>query len=561
MREGAEEDAAETQVAANVPPPKPSSAFRRWLSIGVNVALFGIAIAVLRKILTQYPFADVVESLHHIGWPYIWTSMALTILGYGALVGYDYVSLRLARHPMKLRDMWRASFVSQAMQNSAPVAIVAGGGIRYRLFTRLGISGAETAAVVAGNLMTFVLGLLAVAGISFVIAPVSIPPSMHLPIKSLRTVGIVFLVLVVVAVVLAERRIGTVRIWRWKFDLPTGKTLREQMGVSVADWLLSSTALYVLMLAGGPVPFVRFLSAFLLAQIVTQVLPLPGGIGVFEAAILLMRPHQVQATLATAALLVYRVVYYLVPLFAATAILALESSRKHKRDTSPAIRVARELAPHLFAILTFIAGLVLLAFNTVPEQSQGFEWLGHLVRLAVIEGSHFIGSLVGTGLLLLAFGLERRLRSAFHLTVGLLLLGIPAALLRSVDIPSAALLTLLLMLLLTARGEFDRTIPLTEEPLNAGWLAAVIVAVAGIGWLGIYLRVNHQYSSSLWWRFALDQDAPRTLRVAIGVLMAVVIFFGARLVSQARRSLRVRGRKASGAAPAKTRKRAATRRP
>jgi phosphatidylglycerol lysyltransferase len=540
-------------------PDTQGSSWKRWLSLGINVVLFGIAIVVLRKILTQYPFAEIVKSLHHIRWPFIWASVALTVLGYAALVGYDYVSLRLARHPIALRNMWRASFISQAMQNSAPMAIVAGGGLRYRLFTRLGVTGAETAAVVAGNLMTFVLGLLAVAGISFVIAPVSIPTSFHLPVKSLRTVGVLFLLLVVTAVVMAERRIGTIRIWRWSFDLPTGKTLREQMSVSVADWLLSSTALYVLMLAGGPVPFPRFLSAFLLAQIVTQVVPLPGGIGVFEAAILLLRPHQVHATLATAALLVYRVVYYLIPLFAATAILALEASRKHKQDTTPAVRVARELTPHVFAVLTFIAGLVLLVFNTLPEQWGGFMWLGHLLRLAVIEGSHFIGSLVGMGLLLLAFGLERRLRSAFHLTVGLLLIGIPAALLRAVDVASAIVLVALLLLLLTARGEFDRTIPLSEEPLHAGWLVAVIVAVAGIGWLGIYVQVSHQYTSSLWWRFALDQDAPRTLRVAISVLMAALIFFGARLVSRARRSRRVSGKATSAAARAKTPRREETR--
>jgi phosphatidylglycerol lysyltransferase len=533
---------------------KPRSPFRRWLSIAVNVVLFGIAIVVLRKILTQYPLAEIVQSLHHIGWPYIWASVGLTALGYGALVGYDYVSLRLAHHPIALRNMWRASFISQAMQNSAPMAIVAGGGLRYRLFTRLGVTGAETAAVVAGNLMTFVLGLFAVAGISFVIAPVSIPASFHLPVKSLQPVGIIFLVLVGVAMVLAERRIGTIRIWRWTLELPTGKTLREQLGVSVADWLLSSTALYVLMLAGGPVPFPRFLSGFLLAQIVTQVIPLPGGVGVFEAAILLLRPHEVRAPLATAALLVYRVVYYLIPLIAATAILALEASRKRKQDTSPAVRVARELTPHVFAVLTFIAGLVLLVFNTLPEQWGGFMWLGHLLRLAVIEGSHFIGSLVGMGLLLLAFGLERRLRSAFHLTVGLLLLGIPAALLRAVDVASASILVVLLLLLLTARSEFDRTIPLTEEPLQAGWLVAVIVAVAGIGWFGIYVQVSHQYTSSLWWRFALDQDAPRTLRVALSVLMATLIFFGARLVSRARRSRR-QVAKGSSAAREKTRRR------
>ncbi len=514
---------------------KPASQLRRRLSLAVNIALFAVAIVVVRHILTEYKFAEIVSSLHRIGWPYIWASFALTVLGYGALVGYDYLSLRIAGHPIGLRRMWSASFISHAVQNSAPVAIVAGGGLRYRLFSRLGITGTETAAVVAGNVLTFVLGLLAVAGVTFILSPVAIPPRFHLPFTSLRPLGVIFLLLVVAAFVSSKFGTGKIRIGRKSFDLPRGEMLRSQLAVSIADWLLSSAALYVLLRASGPVSYWTFLSGYLLVEIVTQVVPLPGGVGVFEAAMLLLRPPGLTAPFETAALLVYRVVYFLVPLVAASTILAIDASRKKSHDTTPAVRLAREITPHLFAVLTFIAGVTLLAFNTVPGQSHGFQWLGDLLRLAVVEGSQFLGSLVGMGLLLLAFGLERQLRSAFNLTVGLLVLGILSALLRSLDIVSAGLLFALLLLLVTARREFDRKIPFSEEPMNAGWVAAVVVAVVGIGWFGIYTQVAHQYSSSLWWRFALDQDVPRTLRVTISTLAGALIFVVARLVSRARR--------------------------
>jgi phosphatidylglycerol lysyltransferase len=538
-------------------PRKQRSTWKHWLSLGINVALFAVAIIVLRHVLTEYTLSDIIASLRHIGWRYATASLGLTVLGYAALVGYDYLSLRLAKHPIVIRRMWSASFVSHAVQNSAPISIVAGGGLRYRLFSRLGVTGSETAAVVAGNLLTFVIGLFAVAGLCFVISPIPIPASFHLPVHSLQPVGIAFLVLVVVSLVLAEVGTGTVKIWRWTLDLPKGSMLREQLGVSAADWLLSSLALYALMIAGGPVSFPRFLSAFLLAQIVTQVVPLPGGIGVFEAAMLLMRPPGLGAPLVTAALLVYRVVYYLIPLCAATGILAIEASHKDKRTTAPVVRLAREITPHLFAVLTFIVGVILLAFNTLPETPTSFAWLGHLLQLAVIEGSHFIGSLVGMGLLLLAVGLEGRLRSAFHLTVGLLLLGIPTALLRAMDVTSAALLLVLLLLLLTAREEFNRKIPFGAEPITAGWTAAILAAVIGVGWMGIYLQIRGQYTHSLWWRFALDDNAPRTLRVSVSVLMAVAIFFTARVVSRARRAHRRRARRLGRAVPARAPVRAA----
>ncbi|HEY3934568.1 MAG TPA: lysylphosphatidylglycerol synthase domain-containing protein [Gemmatimonadales bacterium] len=523
-----------------MPADKQPSTLRRWISLGINAILFGIALAVLRHILTAYHFADIVGALRKIGMIHIAASLALTTAGYGALVGYDYLSLRMAGHPIAVRTMLTASFVSQAVQNSAPVSIVAGGGIRYRLYNRLGVTGAETAAVVAGNVLTFVIGLFAVAGVAFVIAPVSIPHSFHVPAKSLRPIGVIFLLLTITALVLAQRGVGSVRVGPVKLELPSGKTLREELGVSVADWLFSAGALYVLMIAGGPVSFPRFMSGFLLTQIVTQVMPLPGGIGVFEAAMLVLKPRNVPAPMATAALLAYRVIYYLIPLFVATAVLALEASRTPKSETTPPLRVAREITPHLFAVLTFITGFILLVSNTLPSQSEGFAWLGNLVRLAVIEGSHFIGSLVGMGLLLLAFGLERRLRGAYRLTVTLIVLGILAALLQAVEVTTAVLLAVLLLLLLTGRREFDRQIPFSEEPLNAGWLVAVAAAVAGLGWLGTSLRVRGDYSKDLWWRFALNDSAPRALRVTISVLMAVAVFYGARLVSAARRVRRRR---------------------
>jgi phosphatidylglycerol lysyltransferase len=522
-----------------LPPRKQPKPWTRWLSLGINVALFAVAIAVLRHVLTAYKLSDIVDALHRIGWRYSVASLVLTILGYASLVGYDYLSLHLAGHPIPIRRMWSASFVSHAVQNSAPISIVAGGGLRYKLFSRLGVTGSETAAVVAGNLLTFVIGLFAVAGLSFVIAPIPIPASFHLPIHSLQPVGIVFLVIVAISLILSQRGVGTITLWRWKLDLPTGKMLREQLAVSAADWLLSSTALYVLMVAGGPVSFPIFLSGFLLAQIVTQIFPLPGGIGVFEAAILLLRPPELAAPLATAALLVYRVVYYLVPLCAAAALLAIEASGKDKRRAAPAVRLAREVTPHLFAVLTFVAGVVLLAFDTLPDPPVTLAWLGQLLQLAVVEGSHFIGSLIGMGLILLAFGLERQLRSAFHLTIALLVLGIPTALLRSMDFGGAALLLVLLLLLLTARGEFNRTIPFGDEPITAGWVAAIVAAVVGVGWLGIYLQIRGQYTQSLWWRFAVDDNAPRVLRGSVSVLVAVLIFFTARVLSRARRNHRV----------------------
>ena len=195
--------------------------------------------------------AEIVGSLHHIGWPYIWASLALTILGYGALVG---IRLPVAADGAAIRSpsarMWPASFVSQAVQNSAPMAIVAGGGMRYRLFSRLGITGAETAAVVAGNLLTFVHRALRRrrhqlrdrTGVDPAHRFISLssrcsPSASSSCCSSLQRSSC------------RERRHRHASALALEAR-PAARARRcaSRLGVSVADWLLSSTALYVLML-------------------------------------------------------------------------------------------------------------------------------------------------------------------------------------------------------------------------------------------------------------------------------------------------------------------------
>ena len=522
---------------------KKARGWKRWLGLAVNIALFAVSIGVLRHVLTEYKFADVIQSMHQIGWGYIAAAMALTVLGYASLVGYDYLSLRIAGHPIAIKKMWSASFISHAVQNSAPIAIVAGGGVRYRLFSKLGVSGAETAAVVAGNLVTFVIGLFAVAGFSFIIAPVPIPKSFHLPVTSLLPVGIVFLVLVAAALIAAQLGFAHVKIGKFKLDLPSGGMLREQLGVSVADWLLSSTALYVLMIVNGPVSFPQFLSAFLLAQIVTQVVPLPGGIGVFEAAMLLLLPAGITAPEATAALLLYRVVYYLIPLLAATALLAHRSSEQPSTGPmAPVWRFVRRLTPKLLAVLTFLSGIVLLSFGAIPSNPDNADWLQRSIPVVVVKGSHLLASMLGVMTLILAWGLARKMRAAFRITMGVLLVEIPLVLIRSTDIISAALLLLLVFLLLMGRKEFSRRAPLTTEPLDANWVIATVLAVAGIFWLGAFARVHREFTDIPWWRLTFDDSAPMDIRFAVSAFTIGIAFVGVRLVARARHQRSARRR-------------------
>ena len=529
------------QPARSKSAPRRTGGRRLWATV-LDIFLFAAALWVLHHVLTQYSYQQVLAATGQIGWLAILASVALTVLGYAALVGYDFLSLHLVRCPLPLKRMWSASFISFAVSNSAPIAVVTGGGIRLRLFSGLGLSPVEAAAVSAGNILTYILGLFTVAGIAFIVRPVHLPMHLPLGITSLRPVGALFLVLVAAVLIAGSLRLGTIGIGRWRFGIPPLPTLLAQLSVSAADWLLSSGALYVLIRAATPADYLPFLATFLLAQIVTQVVPLPGGIGVFEAVILLLRPPGAQAPALTGALLLYRVIYYLLPLLAASALLVLRARSKGEEGVlgGPVRDVARVVAPHLFAVMTFLAGAVLLFFGALPANPTRLAWLGRLLPAVVIVGSHFVGSIIGTGLILLAWGLERRLRVAWRLTVALVALGIPTALLRGLDFPAAGFLLLFLLILAPARDVFRRRSALIGEPATPGWITAMALALGSIVWLGLFAHQHAEFADQPWWRFTLSPGGPRPLRVGVGVMVPLLILAMVRLFRVARRR---RGRK------------------
>src|SRR6185369_979202 len=102
------------------------------------------------------------------------------------------------------------------------------------------------------------------------------------------------------------------------------------------------------------------------------------------------------------------------------------------------------VVPGFLAIATFLSGVVLLISGATPAAAGRLAFLDRFLPLSVLELSHFLASLTGVGLILLANGLQRRLDVAYVLSVGLLVLGIVVSLLKGFDYEEAIILTLVL---------------------------------------------------------------------------------------------------------------------
>ena len=318
------------------------------------------------------------------------------------------------------------------------------------------------------------------------------------------------------------------RLGDWEFSLPTPGLALAQVAVSCVDWVLAGAVLYALLPLHAPgLTFTVFLGPFLLAQIVGLISHVPAGVGVFDALFVTLMSEYLAPGSLVGVLIAYRAIYYLLPLAVALAILGAHELTRGRTRFARYARTAGTwvpgVAPTLFSLTTFIGGAILLVSGAAPPMGGRLRFLAGFVPLAAIEASHFIGSLTGAALLILAWGLARRLDAAYWATLIALVVGIVASLLKGIDYEEAVVLAVILVTLLPARRHFYRRASFTAEFFSPVWISMTLAVVGSTVWLGAFAFKHVDYSSDLWWHFALRGDAPRSLRATVGAVVVLLL--------------------------------------
>ncbi|HZI75043.1 MAG TPA: hypothetical protein VFD73_13665, partial [Gemmatimonadales bacterium] len=205
-----------------------------------------------------------------------------------------------------------------------------GAAVRYRLYSQWGIERSDAARVVTLNTVTYVVGLLTSAGLAFALQPVLMPGFLHLPLRTARPIGLACLVAVAGYLIWSSRSGEDLRVWRLELPRTGIRMALAQIGVSIADWVLSGAALYVLL--PHKVPFHVFFAVFLLGQIAGLIAQVPGGLGVFEAVMLWGLTPALTTPSILIGLVGYRLIYFLLPLGVATAVWAVREGRRWIRS-------------------------------------------------------------------------------------------------------------------------------------------------------------------------------------------------------------------------------------
>ena len=189
------------------------------------------------------------------------------------------------------------------------------------------------------------------------------------------------------------------------------------------------------------------------------------------------------------------------------------------------------LLPPFFAGLTLVCGAVLLFSGATLAIPGRMEILRGFVPLPLVEVSHFLSSVVGMLLLILARGLQRRLDAAYVLTLVLLIVGAILSLLKGIDYEEATLLALLAFALAPAHRHFYRRASLFRASFSIGWMLAIAAVLGCATWLVFFSFKHVEYSNNLWWEFSFHHGgAPRALRALVGATAVVMLFGLANLI-------------------------------
>jgi phosphatidylglycerol lysyltransferase len=509
--------------------------FRRISSV-FSVLLIIVAMVIIHDRLKLVHYADVVANLRQIPSGALWAAGGLTILNYLVLTLYDALALRYIRRRLSYPKLALASFIGYVFSNNA--TIVGGSAARYRIYSAFGVPAHEVAKLVLFCSLTFWLGLFAVAGVAFLVGPQRLPSALHVPLDSVWPLGILFLAIVAAYLAVAAGRRRPLSVLGWEFPVPSLGISAAQIAVSSVDWILAASVLYAVLPTTAHLTAPRFLAAFMLAQAAGLLSYVPGGLGVFETVILILLSGTAEPSALLGAMLTYRLIYYIGPLVVASILLAAHETWPRfewmRRWTTAFGQWSNAVTPHVLAFGTLVAGALLLVSGTLPTTRGRLELLRGILPLPAIELSHFLGSLTGAGLLVLARGLQRRLDIAYNLAVALLMAGIVFSLSKGLDYKEAILLGIMLAALLPCKRHFHRKASLLSQPLSASWMALVGIIWVCVIWLGLFSYKHIEYSSRLWWQFALDADAPRFLRATVGASAVILLYGLARLLLPSR---------------------------
>jgi phosphatidylglycerol lysyltransferase len=505
----------------------------------LGVVLLVGAVYVVQREFRHLNVRDVGHALAAIPNRALVISAVMTVLSYGLLTFYDRLATIYAGHRVSFLRTALASFCASALAHNLGFAAVSGAAVRYRLYGHWGLSPVQIGKVVAFSSLTFGLGGMTLGGAIMFTEPGAVAVLFSSPVFGhaagtgfpkwpLYLAGTLMWIVVVTYVIVASF-FPVLNVRGRVIELPGWRMALAQVALATADVSLTASIFYELLPHAPGLTWMRFLAVYLASYAAGLLSNVPGGLGVFDTAMLVgLQASHLTPPVVLGAIAVYRLYYYVVPLFLAGALFAgNEVFLGHKKLAAGAPGQARWSEPD-FAVAASTGGVAMcgamLLSIGVLDAHPDYSWIDPDLAFAASAGQ-YVPSLIGSALMVLAIGLSQRVTLAWGATLVALLAGAALAALQGE--PSFVPVILLVAALSIApfRDAYYRHARLLSNPLRGSTVVPLMGLLFSVVWLANVEPKVRILAHTSWWAVVLSRNAPAPVRAA--VLLAVCLALAA----------------------------------
>jgi phosphatidylglycerol lysyltransferase len=489
----------------------------------IVLLVFGFTALAIYELTTEVSYDEVIEALVSTSWSSIALAVFFTGLSFAALVGYDLNALTYIGRKLPTVPVAMTAFSAYAVGNTAGFGALSGGAIRFRGYSRLGLSPEDIGRVIAFVTFAFGIGLLSVTALACLVTAPRVGQIIGVSDTAIRIIALVIIVGLSILVFIG-RDGRTISIGKVHLRLPDSRTSSQQFLVTALDIAASASVLYVL-LPQTTIGWPSFLAIYATAVGAGVLSHVPAGLGVFETIIVAALGNTVDIDQVLGSLVLYRVIYHVLPLLIATLfVIFLEARQLSKHPVASTLRKLEfRLAPLLLSAFALIAGAMLVLSSVTPTPDSNLNFLGSYMPLPLVESAHFLSSIIGILLFVSARGLAQRLDGAWWTAVLCTALGLLFSLLKALALFEAVFLTVLLAGLLLSARQFNRPASMLRQALTPPWIVAMLILVAAATTILFFVYREVDYSRDLWWRFEFSAEAPRGLRAMLGIAIVAAV--------------------------------------
>ncbi|WP_252959479.1 lysylphosphatidylglycerol synthase domain-containing protein [Pseudomonas simiae] len=305
------------------------SRFKRWKK-PLTIAFFLVLIVLFTLLARRIDWGEVVQTLGDFKVRTLVIAGALTLCSFLVYASFDLIGRTYIRQNLVWRQILPVGIISYAF-NLNLSAWVGGIAMRYRLYSRLGVSTSNIAKILGLSLATNWFGYMAIAGVVFSSGLVTMPPGWKVSTTALQGIG-ALLVLASLGYLLAcqfsKKRAWTIR--GMEINLPSVRMACLQLMLGALNWSLMAAVIFTLLPAKLDYPLV--LGVLLISAIAGVLTHIPAGLGVLEAVFIALLQHEASRGSLLAGLIAYRAIYFIVPLLIALVMyLGVEAKAKALR--------------------------------------------------------------------------------------------------------------------------------------------------------------------------------------------------------------------------------------